>query len=66
MRKQENPGGAMQLSSFIHQSAIDTFGKERRNTDWYDVNLRVIQPVATAKMKDIMRWKQDMAQVPRI
>ena len=48
------------LSSIIHQSANEAYGRKvRRSVDWYEANLVVMEPTTTAKRQAFIRWKKD-------
>ena len=51
------------LSSAIHESAIEAYGKqERRNVDWYDANLTVMEPQTIAKRQALLNYKNSPNQ----
>lgn len=52
-----------QLSSSFHNSAIDAYGKrEKRNTDWYEANAQVMEPLTERKRQALVNWKQTPSQ----
>ena len=52
-----------QLSTAIHRSAITAYGrKERRNVDWYEANLQLMEPLTQSKREALIRWKEDPTQ----
>ncbi|KAI8519655.1 hypothetical protein Bbelb_029120 [Branchiostoma belcheri] len=52
-----------QLGPAIHKCAIAAFGrKEKRNADWYEANLMVMEPAIHAKREALVQWKRDPTQ----
>ena len=48
------------LAKTIHSSAIATYGKkEHNNTDWYEANIAVLEPILDAKCKALTNYKHD-------
>ncbi|CAH1277284.1 CYP3A43, partial [Branchiostoma lanceolatum] len=48
------------LSKTIHRAAVQTYGKrERKNTDWFEAHISMLEPIIDLKRKALLSYKQN-------
>ena len=51
------------LRDIIYDTALTTYGKkQRKNTDWYEANITLMEPVIDAKRSALINFKRDPSQ----
>ena len=51
------------LRDIIYDTALTTYGKKhRKNTDWYEANITLMEPVIDAKRSALINFKRDPSQ----